>query len=176
MTFKKINRIARRKEMKRPKTAAAVAIICGALLYFFSGKPLLSISWDPHEINCLPELRLALLLHFNPEDVKTGDYVFWKPENELSYVKEDYVLKKVAGVPGDLLLIKDGRILVNGIEVATGLQNAILYSKVPKDFERKTIIPANSYFVIGTAQMSNDSRYWGFLVKKSIAGKGYRLL
>lgn len=159
----------------RPYLAAAVGAGCAVVLYLGAGQKFISLAWDPHEVNCLPELHLALLVHKQPAGVRKGDYLFWKAGGSLSYVQEEYVLKKVAGVPGDRLDIRDGKVRINGDVVAEGLENAVLYKKLPSQLERSETIPVGSYFVIGTARFSNDSRYWGYLTTDRISGKGYRI-
>ena len=155
----------------------AVAATCAAALYFGHGRYFVSLSWDPHEVNCLPDLHLALLVHHRPDNVRHGDYLFWKPAAipALSYVTDDFVLKQVAGVPGDTLDIHDGRVFINGVLIVEGLENAAAYRRHAADFERKEVIPPDRYFMIGTARMSNDSRYWGYLPREAVLGKGYRI-
>lgn len=177
MLMRIITKNLNKKKMVRPKLAVVVSFGIILMFFLFSGKPIVSISWDPHEENCLPELHLALLIYNKPNirEIDIGDYVFWKPAGALSYVSEDFVLKKVAGIPGDRLMIKGENVYINGKLIAAGLENAVLYAKMKKDFERDELIPPNSVFVIGTASLSNDSRYWGYISEESIAGKGYRI-
>lgn len=161
----------------RLRLSLVVAAACAAALYFGHGRSYVSLSWDPHEVNCLPELHLALLVHNQPSKVARGDYLFWRASSisALSYVTDDYVLKRVAGVPGDRLEIRDSKVFVNGDLVAEGLEDAVLYKRRAADYERTEVIPAGRYFMIGTARMSNDSRYWGYLPHDAIVGKGYRV-
>jgi conjugal transfer pilin signal peptidase TrbI len=148
-----------------------------AALYLGHGRSFVSLSYDPHAVNCLPELHLALLVHARPARVARGDYLFWKAPSvpALSYVTEDFVLKRVAGVPGDTLHIHGDQVFINGILVAQGLENAPLYGQPVAAFRRNEVIPPGRYFVIGTARRSNDSRYWGYLPHASIVGTGYRI-
>jgi conjugal transfer pilin signal peptidase TrbI len=155
----------------------SIGLLSTVALYFGHGRSFVSLSYDPHAVNCLPELHLALLLHQRPSQVERGDYLFWKASSiaALSYVKEDFVLKRVAGVPGDTLRISGGQVFVNERLVAEGLEDAVLYKRRPVEFERTEVIPPERYFVVGTARMSNDSRYWGYLPHDAIVGKGYRI-
>lgn len=155
----------------------AIGLLSIAALYFGHGRSFVSLSYDPHAVNCLPELHLALLVHKQPTRIERGDYLFWKASSidALSYVKEDFVLKRVAGVPGDTLRIRGGQVFVNDKLVAEGLEDAVLYKRRPVEFERTEVIPPERYFVVGTARMSNDSRYWGYLPRAAIVGKGYRI-
>ena len=161
----------------RPWLSFAIGLACAVALYAGHGRTFVSLAYDPHEVNCLPELHLALLVHRQPARVERDDYLFWKPSaiGALSYVKEDFVLKRVAGVPGDRLRILDGQVFVNGKLVAEGLEDAVLYQRRPADFERSEVIPPGRYFVIGTARLSNDSHYWGYLPHEAIVGRGYRI-
>lgn len=149
----------------------AVGILCAAALWNFS------LAYVPREDRCLPELHLALLVHHRPAQVERGNYLFWKASAipALSYVRESYVLKVVAGVPGDRLAIKGDKVFINDTLVVEGLENAPLYKRRPADFERSEVIPPGRYFVIGTARFSNDSRYWGYLPHDRVVGRGYRV-
>jgi conjugal transfer pilin signal peptidase TrbI len=157
--------------------ALAIGLASTMALYLGNGRSFVSVSYDPHAINCLPELHLALLVHRRPGKVERGDYLFWKASsiNALSYVTENFVLKKVAGVPGDRLSILGDRVFINDRLVAEGLEDAVLYKRPAAAFRRTEVIPVGKYFVIGTARMSNDSRYWGYLAHETIVGKGYRI-
>jgi len=162
---------------RRTKLAIGVGVVCALSIYLGHGRSFVSLSHDPHEVNCLPELHLALLVHHQPDKVERGDYLFWKASaiSALSYVGEDFVLKRVAGVPGDTLSIRGEKVFINERLVAEGLENAVLYKSPASSFQRTEVIPPGRYFVVGTARMSNDSRYWGYLPHASIVGKGYRI-
>lgn len=157
--------------------ALAVGVASTVAIYVGHGHSFVSVSYDPHAINCLPEVHLALLVHHRPTKVRRGDYLFWKSASTgaLSYVTENFVMKKVAGVPGDHLSIREDRIFINGRLVVEGLEDAILYRRSPAAFQRAEVIPPGNYFVIGTARLSNDSRYWGYLAHDTIVGVGYRI-
>jgi conjugal transfer pilin signal peptidase TrbI len=144
------------------------------LLHF--GKFPLAFGYDPNEDNCLPDVHLVLLVKFPPKSLRAGDYAFWAPSNALAHVKQQYVLKLVAGTPGDHLKVAAGQVFVNGVLVATGFSLSSAYNRHQVDFDRDEIIPAGSYFMIGTAANSNDSRYWGYLKSSELLGQAYKLL
>ncbi len=108
----------------------------------------------------LPEVR-------NPQ---RGDcIVFIYPENP----KKDFI-KRLVGLPGEVLEIRSGTIFINGKPVLDPVFSKIYYyNKGDLAEEGKvTVIPQDNYFVLGdNSASSQDSRYWGFVPKKNILGK-----
>ncbi|MEW5758283.1 MAG: signal peptidase I [Candidatus Omnitrophota bacterium] len=101
---------------------------------------------------------------------KRGDViVFLEPEEQ-----KKYFIKRLIGLPGETIEIKDGNIYINGKIIDNNLiNNRYYYNK--GDFGeagKKITIPSNSYFVLGdNSNSSRDSRYWGFLPKKNLTGQ-----
>ncbi|WP_423383585.1 signal peptidase I [Burkholderia sp. LMG 32019] len=145
------------------------------LVYFFWTEPPISLGFDPQNQRCLPNLHLALMIHRQPSAVRDGDLLFWRPQGALAGFKERYILKMVAGVPGDRVTIRDGKVAINGRVVADGFPLARYYKRSAKAFERDEVIPSGQYFLIGVHPESNDSRYWGYLEANRVAGYAYRL-
>ena len=78
-------------------------------------------------------------------------------------------IKRIIGVPGDTIEIKQGVVYVNG---------AKLYEPyVPEEYRDlvsmpREQVPPDDYFVLGDHRSSsNDSRVWGFVDRKAIYGK-----
>ncbi|WP_454875140.1 signal peptidase I [Paraburkholderia xenovorans] len=157
----------------------------GKFLVFFLGvlliawgfwsKPVITFGFDPQNERCLPDLHLALLVHRAPEAVHDGDLLFWRPSGALAGFKERFILKQVAGVPGDRVTIRNGKVQINGKTVVEGLALARFYHRAESDFERDEIIPPGEFFMVGVHPLSNDSRYWGYLDAGRVAGFAYRL-
>jgi len=101
--------------------------------------------------------------------------VFWAPRGELSYVKQQYVMKQVAAVQGDHVVIKGGNVFVNGQLKAKGLPLAALYQKRADELERDEVVPAGVAFVLGQHPRSDDSRYWGYIPVKNLAGVAVKI-
>jgi len=103
-------------------------------------------------------------------DPQRGDcIVFIYPENP----KKDFI-KRLVGLPGEVLEIRSGTIFINGKPVLDPVFSKIYYyNKGDLAEEGKvTIIPQDSYFVLGdNSASSQDSRYWGFVPKQNILGK-----
>jgi signal peptidase I len=80
--------------------------------------------------------------------------------------RRDYV-KRVIGVPGDVVLGKDGRVYVNG----EGRREPYAHSAIAEDFGPFKV-PPDSYFVMGDHRAdSRDSRHWGFVPRRLVRGR-----
>ena len=80
----------------------------------------------------------------------------------------DFV-KRVIGVPGDVVEIKQGRVFLNGEEIDEPyVTHPDRGSMAPRS------IPENSFFVLGdNRRASNDSRDWGTVPASNIIGKAW---
>ncbi|MCZ8536594.1 signal peptidase I [Paenisporosarcina quisquiliarum] len=94
---------------------------------------------------------------------------------------EDFV-KRVIGIPGDLVMYKDDTLFINNKRVEEPyLQSYDAYrnpeDRLTENFTLETItgavrIPADSYFVLGdNRRQSLDSRYFQFVNKEDVVGK-----
>ncbi len=99
------------------------------------------------------------------KDIQRGDVVvFWYPRD-----RSKSFIKRVLGVPGDEVEIRNGTVYVNGAEVREPY--LIPEFRDQKSFHRITV-PPGQYFVLGDHRnSSNDSRSWGFVARQLIYGK-----
>ena len=103
-------------------------------------------------------------------DPKRGDViVFIYPEDK----KKDFI-KRLIGLPGDIVEIKKGTLYINNKPLLDSAFNQRYYYN-RGDFARegeKLVVPENSFFVLGdNSGSSKDSRYWGFVPRDNILGK-----
>jgi signal peptidase I len=126
-------------------------------------------------------------------EIHRGDVVIFHFPVDASL----HLVKRVIGLPGDHLRLRDGRVLING--VALNEPYAVYRPAEPDsyrdDFPRLTsadpgidsrwwiemhslvshgelTVPPESYFVLGDNRNdSEDSRYWGFVPRAAIVGK-----
>ena len=113
-----------------------------------------------------------------------GDVVVFHYPRDPSVV----FIKRVVGVPGDVLAIRDGRLFVNGRRATepyvhkTGghtdptIAQTALDGSTPHDpwsLARPYTVPAGRYFLMGDNRTdSDDSRDWGTVPRGAIVGEG----
>src|SRR5262245_55351423 len=103
------------------------------------------------------------VFRFHP--IERGDVVvFWYPrEPQISFIK------RVVGLPGDMVELRRGLLFVNGQRVNEGYLAAQFRDS---DNFPATEVKKGYYFVLGDHRnSSNDSRTWGDVPEKYIYGK-----
>jgi signal peptidase I len=91
-------------------------------------------------------------------EVHRGDIVVFISPNERGL----YVVKRVIGVPGDRIRLRNRTVYVNGAA------NPEPYVK----YIENNYIPPHSYFGMGDDRdLSLDSRYWGFIPQENVIGR-----
>jgi len=99
------------------------------------------------------------------QDIQRGDVVvFWYPKD-----RSKSFIKRVLGIPGDEVEIRNGIVYVNGARISEPY-----LKREFQDYKSfgKAMVPAGQYFVLGDHRnSSNDSRSWGFVAQNLIYGK-----
>ena len=93
-------------------------------------------------------------LAFLKDTPERGDVViFHYPDDE-----EELYVKRVIGLPGETVEIKDGKVYIDGSE--TALDDSFIPEKMQGSFGPYTV-PDNCYFMLGDNRNdSKDSRFW----------------
>jgi signal peptidase I len=128
-------------------------------------------------------------------DIRRGDIVvFLSPEEQGLFV-----VKRIMGVPGDRIHLRDGVVYRNGEKLVEpyvqhklgdynpyrdnfpavepsemyGVRNEKWTEELPSHLESGDIVvPADGYFAMGdNRDVSYDSRYWGFIPRKNVIGR-----
>lgn len=83
---------------------------------------------------------------------------------------ESYYIKRLIGLPGDVVEIKDGSVFVNGSK----LSEPYLKKGTITEGDLKITVPRNEVFVLGdNREVSSDSRYIGTISIEKIKGHAY---
>jgi signal peptidase I len=128
-------------------------------------------------------------------DIRRNDIVvFLSPEEQGLFV-----VKRIMGVPGDRIRLRDGVVYRNGEKLVEpyvqhkladynpyrdnfpavppsemyGVRNEKWQQELPSHIEGGDIVvPPDSYFAMGdNRDVSYDSRYWGFIPRKNVIGR-----
>ena len=106
------------------------------------------------------------LIYYGIPNLTRGDIiVFWFPDDpSKSYIK------RIIGLPGEMVEVRDGRILINNVELEEP------YLDPQRNVSRANYPPvqvkSHYYFVMGdNRDASSDSRRWGLVPEKYIYGK-----
>jgi signal peptidase I len=102
-----------------------------------------------------------------------GDIVvFWPPDETIAACglpqkSDDPWIKRVIGLPGEKVEIKEGRVFIN----EHPLQENYIAGK-PKYVWGPEVVPKDSYLVLGDNRNNScDSHYWGFVRRDRIIGR-----
>jgi signal peptidase I len=120
------------------------------------------ISMEP---TLLPgEILLVNKLEYKFGEIERGDVItFHFPlEPDLDYVK------RVIGLPGDRVIVKDSQVWVNNQELFEP------YISAPPEYEGEWDVPKGNLFVLGdNRNPSADSHVWGFVPLENVIGKAF---
>ena len=148
----------------------AVAGVIMAILYFFVGRPFTVSGQSMYPtLHNGDHMIMSKLGDINRFDV----VVLQAPDEDKEYIK------RVIGMPGDTVEVKNGLLYINGKVVDQPFINTNSDKKTVfiDDFTLKELtgedkVPEGKYFVMGDNRgVSKDSRMIGFIDKGSIEGK-----
>ncbi|MBD2666173.1 signal peptidase I [Richelia sinica FACHB-800] len=111
-----------------------------------------------------------------------GDIVVFSPTDELQKEQyQDAFIKRVIGLPGERVEIRDGKVYINDKQLE---ENTYLASEQrtlvdvcnsapqPAFLGKPEVIPPDAYVVLGDNRGSSyDSRCWGVVPRKNIIGR-----
>jgi signal peptidase I len=100
-----------------------------------------------------------------------GDIVVFDPPAKLGF--KDAFIKRVIGLPGDRVEVKNGKVYVNDKVLSEKYtEESASYSWSSTSLTPDGIIPEGHYLVLGdNRNNSYDGHYWGFIPKDRIVGK-----
>ncbi len=145
-------------------TAACIAFVLNTFIIANSKVPTSSM-----ENTIMTNDRvIGFRLSYRFSSPKEGDIAIFRfPDDESIY----YV-KRVIGLPGDIIDIKDGKVYKNGSD--TPLDEPYLKEEMFPEEDMHFEVPENSYFMMGdNRNLSYDARYWNntFVSKDKLIAK-----
>ena len=141
------------------KTIILILLIFFIINYGFSLQQVVGSSME----NTLNNGDILLLNKFKYRffEVKRGDVV-------AVYHNDNYIVKRIIGIPGDSIKVSHHELYVNGKRVP----ESYIDNKTTEDFQIIKKVPDNQFFVMGDNRNNSiDSRSIGFIEKKQIIGK-----
>jgi len=143
---------------------------------FFVAQPFVVVgtSMEPTFLN--KDYLIVDELSYRLSDPKRGDVIIFKfPGGEE---KQKYFIKRIIGLPGETVDIKNGLVTVFNSKNPNGIVLNETYIAEPPRNTLTMTVETDRYFVMGdNRDVSYDSRSWGTLEKSEIVGKAFlRLL
>lgn len=129
------------------------------------------IGIDTQEERCLPDTTVYLIDLWDKEPIRSQLYAFHAEGLAPLYSDGTRMLKRLTGMPGDGVNVTAERVLVNGVEVSTGMALAHRLGVVETEFSRSLTLQENEYWFSGEAATSFDSRYWNAVKREQIIGR-----
>jgi signal peptidase I len=109
-------------------------------------------------------------ISYRLRDPQRGDVVIFRPPNNPSV----FYIKRIIGLPNERVVIQDGQIYIYNEQYPNGflLEEPYLIGNIETPGNYDVKVEQDSYFVLGdNRDQSYDSRRWGFLPRKDIAGR-----
>ena len=101
-------------------------------------------------------------LAYQQNDLQRGDIVIFR----FPLDTKQELLKRVIGLPGDVVSINEGRVSINGTSTNEP------YISEMATYTGEWTVPKGEYFVLGDNRPnSSDSHAWGFVPRENIIGK-----
>lgn len=105
-----------------------------------------------------------MLIKRDVGEIKRGDIVSFK----APYEDNKYFTKRIIGLPGDFIELKDGEVYINGELLEENYTKGETWSLT----EDNLVVPEGRYYVLGdNREHSSDSRYFGTIEKSDMVGK-----
>lgn len=106
-------------------------------------------------------------LSYRFTEPQRGDVVVFNPTEELSLQYKDAFIKRIIGLPGETLEVRDGQVFVNGEPIEEDY-----IAEEPQYKWGPETIPEGHFLVLGDNRNNSfDSHYWGFVPRENIIGR-----
>lgn len=148
-----------------------VALVLAIVLYLFIMTPHEVVGNSMHPTYKNGEFLMANKISYKVSTPQRGDVIIFKYSDTQDFIK------RVIGIPGDEVMIKDGKIYINGslLNESKYLSESVITNGGSYLHEGQSItIPDEEYFVCGDNRTnSSDSREFGPIKRDKIKGKAW---
>jgi len=148
-----------------------VALVLAIVLYLFIMTPHEVVGNSMHPTYKNGEFLMANKITYRISEPKRGDVIIFKFSDTQDFIK------RVIGIPGDEVMIKDGKIYINSemLDESNYLSSSVITNGGEYLHEGQSItIEQGKYFVCGDNRTnSSDSRVFGPIEKEAIKGKAW---
>lgn len=133
------------------------------------------LAFDLQDVRCLVWWSYVIERGTAPE--RNALVAFTTDQVLAHFPKGTVLVKRLVGVPGDRIEISDGKVRVNG-ELRALLSPEVMarLGRSAKAFDARFTLDEGTYFVLGDAAVSFDSRYWGAIQQSQVVGQAWGLL
>lgn len=161
---------------------ALIVVFIVLPIRFFVAQPFVVVgsSMEPTFLN--NDYLIVDELSYRLKDPKRGDVIIFKYHSGLTEQTDDsptdknskYFIKRVIGLPGETLNIRDGKVtIINKANPSGFILDEAYVKELPTNAMTITL-NTDQYFVMGdNRSVSFDSRSWGPLGKDEIVGKAF---
>ncbi|MCD4756265.1 signal peptidase I [bacterium] len=148
-----------------------IALVIAVVLYLFIMTPHEVLGNSMHPTYQNGEYLMANKVQYRFSDPQRGDVIIFKYSDTQDFIK------RIIGIPGDSISIKDGKVYINGdqLDESSYLADTVYTSGGDYMAEGQTIaIGEGEYFVCGDNRPhSSDSRTFGAITQDRIKGKAW---
>ena len=148
-----------------------VALVISVVIYLFVMTPHEVVGNSMYPTYKNGEYLMANKITYKITDPDRGDVIIFKYSDTQDFIK------RIIGLPGDKIMLKDGNIYVNGTQLDEEdyLDNTIYTNGADFLKEGESItVPEGQYFVCGDNRPhSSDSRVFGTIQENAIKGKAW---
>ncbi|MDY0097009.1 MAG: signal peptidase I [Candidatus Dojkabacteria bacterium] len=148
-----------------------ISLVLAIVLYLFIMTPHEVVGNSMHPTYKNGEFLMANKISYKFSEPQRGDVIIFKYSDTQDFIK------RIIGIPGDKVMIKDGRIYINDelLDESNYLEDTVISNGGSYIHEGQTItVNEDQYFVCGDNRTnSSDSREFGPVDVSKIKGKAW---